>query len=331
MKKSLVSETAEEVAKELGLESVIEDKWGYVGKITLKNGEFRYFRNTYLDLNNSAAAEIARDKSYTNFFLEEMGYRTPQGKYFLADDYAEHLGQPREHNKALDYAKQIGFPLVIKPNAGAQGKGVSSVKNQEQLDSAIFTATANDDIFLIQELVVGSEYRLCVLDDQLEIIYKRLPMTLVGDGQSSLEELLNKAVKNITDRGIRLPKNLCLELKKQLHNSGHDIKKIIAEGEELRVTDISNLSQGGSILPIDKNALHDSWQEFASKLCADMGLRFCGIDIITDSNITDPLTDPVVLDINAAPGFYHYASLREGNRQEVRDLYRKAIKKMCEI
>jgi glutathione synthase/RimK-type ligase-like ATP-grasp enzyme len=56
-----------------------------------------------------------------------------------------------------------------------------------------------------------------------------------------------------------------------------------------------------------------------------MGLRFCGVDIIT-SDITQPIRDYVVIEINGAPGLDNYASIGAKQAMAVEGLYLTVLK-----
>lgn len=275
MEYSLVTSVAKEVADELSLTLTLEDQWGYVGCITLTNGKRKYFRNTYLDINASAAAEVAKDKSYAAFFMNEHGYKVPEGRSFLTAARAQELNVSHNPSAPKLYAEEIGYPVIVKPNSGAQGKGVSKVTTADKLEAATSLASQRDDLFLIQKHVKGSEYRICVLDEEVVLIYRRVPSTNVS-------------------------------------------------------ISAANLAQGGSVEKLEMSLLDPSWKQFGVRLAADMGLRLCGIDIITENEPEKVLANPTVLEINTAPGFYHYASLSDDNLREVKEIYRQAFRKMCQ-
>jgi hypothetical protein len=95
--------------------------------------------------------------------------------------------------------RQIGYPLIVKPDVGERGMGIRSLKNEEELlrHKAKFPFP-----FLVQELVT---YPV-----ELGVFYVRKPnekhgrvtsvvqkdfLSVTGDGQSSVEELLQRNVR----------------------------------------------------------------------------------------------------------------------------------------
>jgi glutathione synthase/RimK-type ligase-like ATP-grasp enzyme len=56
-----------------------------------------------------------------------------------------------------------------------------------------------------------------------------------------------------------------------------------------------------------------------------MGLRFCGVDIMSEGDIASPCTDYHVIEINASPGLDHYADIGKQQQKTVEDLYLKVL------
>jgi carbamoyl-phosphate synthase large subunit len=77
---------------------------------------------------------IANDKWLTNQFLREAGFDYPRSS--LPDG-------------AWELARQIGYPLVVKPRVGARSRGVRLVNDESELRDAL----ATPDGLVIQECV----------------------------------------------------------------------------------------------------------------------------------------------------------------------------------
>ena len=112
---------------------------------------------------------------------------TPATLYFAAGT------EPNSVTRGM-LSKGINYPLIAKPDIGLKGKAVAKVNNESEL--ADYIRRANFD-FLIQELIP--------YDNEVGIFYYRHPeqergtisgivhkefMTLVGDGHSTIRELL---------------------------------------------------------------------------------------------------------------------------------------------
>ena len=79
------------------------------------------------------------------------------------------------------------------------------------------------------------------------------------------------------------------------------------------------------MLKMLRNNCTHSYKKLAIKLTHDMGLRFCGVDILTQGDISKPCKEYSIIEINAAPGLDHYAELGKKQQKIVEDLYLKVL------
>ena len=61
-------------------------------------------------------------------------------------------------------ARQVGFPLIVKPSLEGSSVGVSRVFNQNQLPAAVALATRYAGELLMETLIEGGEYTVAILD-----------------------------------------------------------------------------------------------------------------------------------------------------------------------
>lgn len=96
----------------------------------------------------SKASALAFDKGKAQEVYERHGLRAPK---------AEILKSPQDKIS-------IEIPLVVKPIAQGSSVGVSIVKHEEQLTSAITDAFQHDERVIVQEYIEGREVSCGVLD-----------------------------------------------------------------------------------------------------------------------------------------------------------------------
>ncbi len=101
------------------------------------------------------------------------------------------------------------------------------------------------------------------------------------------------------------------------------MKSVLLEGEKIFLLDNANLSTGGDAFDVTEE-VHPDYQSLAISITKDMGLRMCGVDIIS-SNIRHPIKDYVILEINSAPGLDNYASIGTKQQDKVDELYLKVL------
>jgi D-alanine-D-alanine ligase-like ATP-grasp enzyme len=321
MKPSFVTPILEKVAEKAGAELLIEPSYRYAGRIRFDDGHHYYFKDACFDINPAASAEIARDKAYSAFFLKEMGYPTIEGRVFFTNRWQSFINSTQGLDAACIYGKTIGYPVIIKPNDLSQGMGVCRVYSTRELRAAIRAIPPRSRSFLIQEVIEGNDYRIVILDGELICAYQRKPLSVKGDGKSSIRTLLKRkqakfarmGYENTIDMGDA---RMLAKLKRQELN----LDSVPKRGKEISLLDNANLSTGGDGMDVTSK-IHPSYVRLAARITKDMGLRYCGVDIITRSDITKRYRNYHIVEVNASAGLDHYALLGKRQRSKVEAMY----------
>ncbi len=324
----LLGPLLKKLGTKIGAKVIIEPEWGVVGQITFKSGRRRYFRYNTLDLNPVGASDIAKDKDYANYFMRLMNYPITPGRAFYSDSWCEAIGSKRNIDAAYRYAQKIGFPVIVKPNSGTQGTDVCAAYNTEEFDRAVRSVFKKDRIALVQRKLTGNDYRVVVLDDEVISAYQRIPLNVVGDGQSTIQQLLARKarafVASSRDTRIKLKDPRMIS---KLKHQGFAFGSRPARGQKVLLLDNANLSTGGDAIDVT-NSIHPAFKKIAIELTKDMGLRLCGVDLMVDGDIAEKPGRYWILEINAAPGLDHYVKTGPAQRKIVEDLYFKVLKHM---
>ena len=319
----------QKLAPRIGAEVVLEPEWKIAGQITFRNGKKSYFRYNTLDLNPVGASDIAKDKDYANFFMHRMGYSTIKGKTFFRKDFAKALRSRQDIDAGYRYARRIGFPVVVKPNSGSQGSGVFLVHTKRQLLRAMRFIFKTDRVALVQKVVRGKDYRIVVLDKKVISAYERIPLSVVGDGSSSIRELLKGKQKRFTaaSRDTRINvDDLRITHKLGLQNLA--LRSVPERGKRIYLLDNANLSSGGDAVDVTK-PIHPEFKKIAVKLTRDMGLRLAGVDLMVEGDIRRAPKKYWILEVNAAPGLDHYVKTGATQQKIVENLYLKVLKSLA--
>lgn len=318
----------ERIAPKIGAQVVLEPEWRIAGQITFKNGRRSYFRYNTLDLNPVGASDIAKDKAYAEFFMARMGYPVvPATKTFYSAAWAKAIGRPnRSLAAAITYAKRLGLPVVVKPNSGSQGSRVSVVRRESDLSDALQAAFAVDKVVLVQRQVRGRDYRLVVLDSRIVSAYERIPLNVVGDGRTDVDGLIRRRQREfrLKKRDTRISLD-DVRTTARLRHLGLATTSVIEPGRQVFLLDNANLSTGGDAVDVT-HRVHPEFRNLAVALTRDMGLRLCGVDLMVDGDIQDPVGRYWVLEINAAPGLDHYVKTGIEQERLVEDLYLQVLK-----
>ena len=280
-----VGRMMEKLAEQAGVEVFMEPKYGYVGRISCSDGSYRYFRNTHFDLNNLGSTEISRDKDYASFFLKKLGYNVPVGKAFYSESWCKNINEDLGIDKGYEYAKSLGFPLIVKPNSKSQGVGVYKVSNKKEYYSAMKRIFKIDNIALVQKIAKGNDFRIVVLDGEVISAYQRIPLQITGDGRHTVNELIYAKQDELKDSDRDSLQNVDeFRLKLTLRQKGIKKKDVLSCGEVLQLMPNANLCSGGTSIDFT-----DKISSGYAKLCADitkeMGLRLCGVDLMVKGTL----------------------------------------------
>ncbi|MGV3541317.1 MAG: cyanophycin synthetase [Rufibacter sp.] len=251
------------------------------------------------------ATEIAGDKSATKDMLHEAGVPVPKGEIVYSIE---------ELKEAVDY---LGYPIVTKPLDGNHGKGAGiNLKSWAEAIAGFKMAQKYSDAVIVEQFIEGFDFRLLVVNRKFVAAAMRTPAMVVGDGESTIQELINQVNKD-PRRGVGHEKVLTKitvdkDTKGILEKKGYTLKTVLGEGEELFLKSTANLSTGGTAT--DVTDLIDPYNILmAERIAGTIGLDICGIDVVT-SDIAIPLPEArgAVIEVNAAPGFRMHISPTEG-------------------
>ncbi|OGE81610.1 MAG: hypothetical protein A3E98_04220 [Candidatus Doudnabacteria bacterium RIFCSPHIGHO2_12_FULL_48_11] len=329
MKQAFATPILARLARRAGVKVNIEPQFGYAGQVVLPDGRKKYFRGTNFDLNGLGASEIAKDKDYANFFLASMGYPVIKGRAFFSPDWARIIRNRRTIGAAHAYAKQLGFPVIVKPNSLSQGSGVAKVHNRAEFFQAVRAICKKDRVFLVQRVVSGRDYRVVVLDGKVMSAYERLPLQVVGDGKATIAKLLSRKQKQFRREGRdTVIKQMDFRISNHLRRQGLSRRSVPARGEVVTLLDNRNLSSGGDAVDVT-GQIHPSFRRLCVRMTRDMGLRYSGVDLMVEGKLSEPINRFFVIEVNAAPGIDNYAHGGKKQRRIVDQMYLKVLRALA--
>src|SRR3954466_15616075 len=127
------------------------------------------------------AVELASDKEETNRILANLGLPVPQ----------QRLVQTAED--AVTAAGRIGYPVVVKPYNANHGRGITvHLTAAEQVRAAFDVAREHSRSVIVESFIAGEDHRMLVINGELVAVAKRVPGHVVGDGTSTIEQLMEE-------------------------------------------------------------------------------------------------------------------------------------------
>jgi D-alanine-D-alanine ligase-like ATP-grasp enzyme len=258
-------------------------------------------------LDDALTLSMAEDKPLVYTLLEELDIPVARHAVVAADDLAA----------AWRFAAGLGGPCVVKPARGGSGAiGVTTgIRSRLDLLQALAYGGAFGRDVLVEEQVTGAVYRLLYLDGELLDAVRRDPPTVTGDGSATVERLIALENERRVAAGIEACQSLIKldrELKHTLRGGGLGLWTVPAAGQTVLLKHVVNDNRREDNVSCAAELCDDLVATGAASAAA-VGARLAGVDVMT-TDVGRPLaeTGGVVLEINAAPGYYYHYYKREG-------------------
>ncbi len=262
-----------------------------------------------LDSTSAVAESIAQDKDLTKRLLHAAGVPVP-------------LGRPVESmDEAWAVALEVGLPVVVKPQDGNQGKGVTvNITERAQLEDAYRVAEEYGTV-MVERFLPGHDFRLLVVGDHLVAAARREPPQVLGDAIHTVRELVD--LVNLDPRRgeghatsltkIRLDDIAVARLAAQ----GLTPDSIPAKGQRVVLRNNANLSTGGTATDVTDD-VHPDLAARAVAAAQMIGLHICGVDLVCES-VLHPIEEQGggIVEVNAAPGLRMHLAPSYGKPRQV--------------
>ncbi|WP_234266292.1 cyanophycin synthetase [Hydrogenophaga sp. NFH-34] len=262
-----------------------------------------------VDSTSAVSESIAQDKDLTKTLLRAAGVPVP-------------LGRPVDSiDEAWEVAQEIGLPVVLKPQDGNQGKGVTvNIVSRDHLEAAYRVAAEIGQV-MVEKFLPGSDFRLLVVGDKLVAAARRDPPHVIGDGEHTVRELVDQ-VNTDPRRGdghatsltkIRIDDIALARLQIQ----GLSPDGVPEAGHRVVLRNNANLSTGGSATDVTDD-VHPEVAARAVTAARMIGLEICGVDVVCET-VGRPLEEQSggIVEVNAAPGLRMHLSPSYGKPRPV--------------
>jgi cyanophycin synthetase len=244
---------------------------------------------------------FTKNKEATKEILAECGISTPKG--IRARSFESALKKIQKND--------LTPPLILKPLDGLRAYGVTwNINSNDELRDAIsaFEKIWNEKksikskSFLVEEQFDGEEYRVLTLKDKVIACAKKIPPTVTGDGESTIEQLIDQYNKT-RDDGFKV--SIDDVVKKELKSNKLELNTIPQKNEKIRLRNDIIMASGGRAIDCTQK-VSPKLQDLCVTAANTVGLEYAGIDILIQSNSEDLLVPKKykILEINLAPGHY---------------------------
>lgn len=204
-------------------------------------------------------------------------------------------------------AKQLGYPLVLKPLRGSMGRDVyTGLRDENELLSIyrdMIARSSGREQLVLETHIEGDDYRVLVIGDRVSGVCLRRPANVVGDGEKSIEKLINEknavrlANPYLSKSLIRVDK----EVSEYLERAGYTRKSVPLYGHYVRLRGKANASQGGDTIDVTDEVAGVVKEAAINAVQAIPGLAIAGVDVLFDSSEGSSRSSSSVIELNARP------------------------------
>lgn len=233
---------------------------------------------TFTEKDSFISYRIQQNKDLTKRLLQNEGLSTTEGSLYTKE--------------MIDLQAFLGKHICIKPNLANYGDGISILKTENPiaLQEAFDVAFKECAQVLVEDYFKGEEFRFFVIDGKEVFVCRRTPPYIVGDGKSTIKELIQQQNK-------RRPKEF--PIKAPMKDN-----EVIKKGLKINLRENSNVSTGGFAEDVT-DIIHESFKEIAVKAAQTLGGFLCGVDILIQKPFEDATFQTyAILETNYNPALY---------------------------
>lgn len=276
-----------------------------------KDGKVRHITGNRFDINPEASGNIACDKYATYEVLKAQD--VPVVEHVMLFNPAMRGKYIEDNGISLTLVSEFlkHGCLVVKPNNGCEGIGVSLCRTLSEVETAIHKLfKTHGSISLCPYYNIKTEYRTFYLDGEIHLIYGKTKPYVIGDGKSNMSDLIK--ILNLPDKSV---------VQENLNNI--DLIYVPSSGERVNISWKHNLSGGAKPSVLEKSELYTKIEQLAIKAGTAMNMDFATIDVIQTED--DEL---FILEVNSDVCATIFIDLVDGGYEQIKAIYKKALEKM---
>lgn len=266
----------------------------------------------YISTESHLAADIALNKDLTNRMVRDAGLPVPPSV------------RVRNEEGAVAAAREIGYPVVLKPLDGNHGRGVG-VNLQDEAAVRIHYPLAEGETHtgtvLVEKFIPGNTYRILVVGGRAVAVTEEVPAHVVGDGAHTLRQLVR--LTNADPRRGHGSESLLVRIRldetaiELAQTQGYGVDDIPPAGKHVQLVRTAHISLGG--ISIDRtDEVHPHNALIAEQAAQVIGLQVAGIDLLAPDIAQSVLENGgAICEVNAGPGLGLHIEPVEGKPRDV--------------
>ena len=272
-------------------------------------------RESLTDVTTSIAMSRCNDRRTTVRILKKANLSVPD--QLLASKLANNIEFMEKHKS-----------IIVKPRKRLHGFGTTvDVSTKEDLQKAIKNSKKINPEVLLEEMMIGMEMRIVVIDFKVvAAAIKRAPF-IVGNGEHTILQLVEKQSRRrqqATQGENTIP--IDKKFSKIVEAAGYKLDDVLPKGKELQVRNTTKSRYGGTFHDVT-NDTHPDLLDAARRAAIALDIPVVGLDFIVKSPsepehiIIEAMERPYLVNYEPQPtaerfiDFLFPQSIRRFNRQ----------------
>ncbi|MBX2824424.1 MAG: cyanophycin synthetase [Gammaproteobacteria bacterium] len=209
--------------------------------------------------------------------------------------------------KAHQFAKEHGFPLVIKPNVSGFSRGSHfPITNFKELWKAVFWVKVWWPTSVVEQYLLGSNYRVLATPDELVSVIQRYPPFVDGNGQDSIDQLITAENGVRKEMGLHptiYPIRRSPDVVRYLSRQQLTLDSVPSAGQRVHLFNRVALAPGGVVEIVDQSTITPRNAELFKQVVSMFDAALLGIDVIFERGIDIDFDQQrcIFLEVNSRP------------------------------
>jgi cyanophycin synthetase len=209
---------------------------------------------------------------------------------------------PRTPEQAVEALDRFGR-VVLKPARGSAGSNVHTGLSKPGQVREAFARI--EGLVVAQKHLPGDDHRVLVVGQQRVFAVRRVPAFVVGDGTSTIDELIDAWNESVILRNRRIEDQEAVE--RALSKQGFQRDSVPPDRAQVRVADLANAQRGGFAIDVT-DLVCDEVLDIAREVARMFRCDYVGVDFMSDDIAADP---GQIIEVNPHAGLtlHHHPTL----------------------
>ncbi len=224
---------------------------------------------------------------------------------------------------AVSFARNHGFPVVVKPNVSGYSRGsYFPINNTRDLWKAIFLAKIWWPTTVIEQYLKGANYRVLATDHNLISVIRRYSPFVIGNGRDTISQLMdaeNTIRQELDLYPVIFPLGKSEQVVKHLAKNNMTLQSVPQPDEHIELYHRVALAPGGVVEIIDRSTIPAENRALFQQVVKMFGANVFGIDVIFEKGIETSYQDQkcIFIEVNSRPYMKMHFFPRYGEAEDL--------------